>query len=414
MNIYFCFPYKKVGGISILFLRLAEELSRKNLANTFLIDYSDGYMAKNYNSEFSTLLKYSDTEDLIIPNDGVIIFQSMTPWSIFPMLKINKDTRALFWSCYPYSLIPLIPGIREFMQKNELISRIMLLTIFSRYSGKVKKFIKILVSRNGLVFQDSVNVDITEKYLGIEIKKPNYLPIPSKKTDLNLFKEESEITENGLRIACLGRVADFKFYTLIRFLEDLDRIAPSFPMPIHVDVIGSGDYLKKLKYEASKLTRYSFSFIDEIPVSKVDEFLIKNTDLLIAMGTTALEGAKLGVPTILLDISLERVPEGYVYSWFYEREHYVLADIFNKNNLVPGNPSLKDRIDELISDYEAISERSIKHFSANHSLDTVTEKFLTYAKNSNLKWSEIENAGLRKKDIFYTIFSRARSIFRDL
>ena len=43
-KIYFCFPYKEVGGVSIVFLRLSKELSKKGY-KCFLIDYKDCYMA---------------------------------------------------------------------------------------------------------------------------------------------------------------------------------------------------------------------------------------------------------------------------------------------------------------------------------------------------------------------------------
>ena len=407
-NIYFCFPYKKVGGVSILFLRLAEELAKKNMANTFLIDYKDGYMARNYDPEISTLLEYSDDKYLVIPNDGVIIFQSMTPWSIFPKLKIGQNVRILFWSCYPYSLIPIVPGIRKLMQKNRVVARILLSSIFIRYANKMRNFTNLLISQNALVFQDKVSVDITEKYLDLKINQPNYLPVPSKKSEHNLIKQTPDIEVYGLKISCIGRIADFKFYTLIRFLEDLNCIAPTFNFPIQVNVIGSGDYLYQLQSETASFSGYTISFIDEIAIHELDNYLINDTDLLVAMGTTALEGIKLGVPTILLDISHERVPEGFTYSWFYEREHFILADVFNKHNLDLGNDSLIDHLGELINDYKNVSQRSIEHFNANHSIESVAKKFLNYALNTKLHWSQLEKSGFTKKDMFYNIYSKLK------
>ena len=50
-NLYFFFPYRGVGGVPVLFLRLANYLSNMNVYNIFLIDYEDGYMAKNYDKD---------------------------------------------------------------------------------------------------------------------------------------------------------------------------------------------------------------------------------------------------------------------------------------------------------------------------------------------------------------------------
>ena len=48
------------------------------------------------------------------------------------------------------------------------------------------------------------------------------------------------------------------------------------------------------------------------------------------MGTAALEGAKLGIPTILLDISYKSIKSEYNYRWLYERDGKTLGDNINE------------------------------------------------------------------------------------
>lgn len=111
MNLYFVFPYRGVGGVPLLFLRFATFLTKNKLANCILVDYSDGYMARNVNSNEIPILSYREDVPIFIPSGSVAIFQSMTPWSIFPSLKISDDVRILFWNCYPFNLIPLFPAL---------------------------------------------------------------------------------------------------------------------------------------------------------------------------------------------------------------------------------------------------------------------------------------------------------------
>jgi len=59
MDIYFIFPYRGVGGVPLLFLRFAEYLTINKLANCILVDYSDGYMARNVNSQEIRIVSYS-------------------------------------------------------------------------------------------------------------------------------------------------------------------------------------------------------------------------------------------------------------------------------------------------------------------------------------------------------------------
>ena len=64
MKLYFCFPEKKVGGVSILFLRISKNLSEKFFKKTYLIDFEDGYMARSL-SEKDKLIKYHPSKNNI-------------------------------------------------------------------------------------------------------------------------------------------------------------------------------------------------------------------------------------------------------------------------------------------------------------------------------------------------------------
>ena len=97
MKLYFCFPEKKVGGVSILFLRISKNLSEKFFKKTYLIDFEDGYMARSLSEKIILLniirLKIILGRDESSPN--TIIFQSMTPWSIFKNI-VSEDSRVIF------------------------------------------------------------------------------------------------------------------------------------------------------------------------------------------------------------------------------------------------------------------------------------------------------------------------------
>lgn len=45
---------------------------------------------------------------------------------------------------------------------------------------------------------------------------------------------------------------------------------------------------------------------------KLDDFLYNEVDILMAMGTSALEGAKLDISAILLDVCYGKVPDCYI------------------------------------------------------------------------------------------------------
>ena len=59
-SIYFCFPHRNVGGVSLLFLRLAHSISEKYGQKCILIDYADGYMATRADRNLVDVMDYDD------------------------------------------------------------------------------------------------------------------------------------------------------------------------------------------------------------------------------------------------------------------------------------------------------------------------------------------------------------------
>ena len=52
-------------------------------------------MASHMNSDVE-LLEYHDHKLTQIPENSIVVFQSMTPWSIFPNLKIHSEAKVVF------------------------------------------------------------------------------------------------------------------------------------------------------------------------------------------------------------------------------------------------------------------------------------------------------------------------------
>ena len=77
-QLYLCFPFRGVGGVSVLFVRVAEYLAAAGLAKCYLIDYSDGYMAMHRDPSLIELVEYPESGKVHIPGGATIIFQSMT------------------------------------------------------------------------------------------------------------------------------------------------------------------------------------------------------------------------------------------------------------------------------------------------------------------------------------------------
>ena len=76
-------------------------------------------------------------------------------------------------------------------------------------------------------------------------------------------------------------------------------------------------------YTSEKL---QLNIFENIPLAKLGKFLVNNSDVHFGMGTTGLDGAKMGIPTVLIDFSYKPFPKNYGYRWLFETKNYCLGN----------------------------------------------------------------------------------------
>ncbi|MBL97089.1 MAG: hypothetical protein CMF52_04660 [Legionellales bacterium] len=406
MTIFFCFPYRGVGGVSIVFMKLAEALIDGG-DKCYLIDYADGYMARFKRNDIG-LLEYRDDRVLNLPEGGFLVFQSMTPWSIFPNLKVSSSTKIFFWNCHPFNLVPTVPGLRGLMQGSPSLGRYLLSFFFRGYRKQVTQFIDLLVEKRALYFMDHANLKNTESYLDIKIETPRFLPIPYE-TKCSAQYVAKPAVDGHLRISWIGRCVDFKYHILVRFLKDVEELASTRKLPrFSFTIVGQGEARGKLIRQVDALEGVDVRFIDHIEPSKLREFLEKETDLLVATGTSALSGARLGVPTILLDFSYKPVPKGYKYRWISDRDGSTLGDMIDTSYIDEGVNFLFDRIGELLDKPEMKSTQSKNYYDRNHSVDSIIRSVTEALNHSECLWDDLLSKGLLKRSSSYLFYSWLR------
>src|SRR5205823_7718665 len=121
-----------------------------------------------------------------------------------------------------------------------------------------------------------------------------------------------------VNVAWLGRLSDFKVHILLYTMQRLARWAEHSGVTVDMHVIGDGPDATLIRNSSVDHPRFRRTFTGSLTGRDLQRYLIERVDLLVAMGTSALEGARLGIPTILLDIAYGRVKEGYEYKWLFE------------------------------------------------------------------------------------------------
>lgn len=385
-NLYFFFPSYSIGGVAILFLRLADYLSNSNLYNVLIIDYEDGYMAKNYDKDKNIqFIIYDEKKNIDFNNKDIIVFQSMPLWGIPKNLVFSKKTKLIYWNLHPYNMFGYAYRI-DSVFKNKLLHKIV--TLIFRYSiyFNDRKAVKIFDDKKSLFFMDEENLNQTKNWLDIKLKNKLYLPLSID--NLKNIKINYLPSKDNLTCAWIGRIGDFKVHILLYTLKKLNDIVIKTGRKLLFSIVGTGEYLEYLKEKTSSLNDINITFIDYIDPKNLNSFL-KDIDLGFAMGTAALDFAKFGVPTILLDFSYKDIKMDYKFDWLYNTKNFTLGREINNTLYESQNKSLESLLNNLSTDYNMISLKSFNYIRDNFKIEKNANKFIDLVDKSSLTYSDL-------------------------
>jgi hypothetical protein len=127
-----------------------------------------------------------------------------------------------------------------------------------------------------------------------------------------------------------------------------------------------------------------------------DDYLVQHVDALAAMGTAALDGGILGIPTVLLDVAYATITGDYKFRWLFETTEYVLGDLIGPGSFSPNNTSLDNIIGELCAHYELVSDKTYEYVASHHSLNVVSAGFLRAANHCSFRYGDFPKQLLQK------------------
>lgn len=403
-KICFFFPYRVISGVPVLFYRLANEIIRTNCEiEIYIIDYADGVMATNVIKHPNIhLITFVDKKFVSPPSDSFLIMQSILPYSIRPELIIPEQSKLIFWTLHPDNLVPnFFPFLSRNSSRNYSLYSIAAKYFCFNLMKKLNIFFSICHENQALWFMDSANLLNTTKHLFNSIESPIFIPVPTQSTDKKISINEN-IKNNFIRFCWIGRLCDFKIHILKYTLIKLSQIANEIKIKIHFNIVGEGE--EKASIESLNLESefFKLNFIGVLTPNELDQYLLKNVDILTAMGTSALEGAKFGIPTILLDYSYVPINRDYLFRWLFSTENYDLGHEITNEDIKYGNQSLKEIIYDVLNNYIELSNNTYDYFNKNHKLSNIAKLFIEKLSESNLVYSSFPK-DIFKKNMFRKI-----------
>jgi hypothetical protein len=395
-RIIFYFPYRGMGGVSVLFVRLAEALSTDH--EVYLVDYRDGYMGQRVPRGVH-FIDIEGTE--AFPDQALLVVQSMKAWNLAAIDRVAPETRVLFWTLHPYNLYPFLFSDFSGSRGRRMVGRLLKPLSLSRVA-RLRRLVTYLVEHRALVFMDAENRGKTASFFpGISIPE-RYIPVLSAAPT----QRQMGAVRQPLRCAWVGRIVDFKVTILAHLIERLDAATDALG-GIDLAIVGDGDHVEWLRAHAARFRRVRVSFVPAVPLERLETYLVENVDLLFAMGASALEGASRGIPTILLDYSFRPVAGLYRFRFMHDRAGYTLGESISPIHLEECS-SLESLLQSLRLNHAAIAQQSYECWAAKFSPGGVARQFARLAAESTATVGEMRAAELFTADRVSLALRRAR------
>ena len=376
-------PGQQAGGANLLLARTAVYLARRHGFHLSLVDFEDGatravWLEEGIPFEFS---RYEVGADIDIGRADVVMV-SLLGAKLFPKrLKGNLNAKLLAWCTAPQDPFKFLPPAYFFNGWSWPAKRIVARWLFSAQRARIAHFLMEGASRGGVVFMDMHCHEVNERLFGPGIPAA-FVPIC---TGIPEQSPRSAQTSTG-KAYWVGRITDFKTEPFIALTRDLLR--PGSPIK-EVVVIGDGADLQEAR---GRLSGLAITWLGYVEPKKLDEELRANADLVFGHATALLEAAKLGIPSLLVDGTYERLRLQEVKAeWLHGCPPGYVGKIASPSDFI-GRP-LSECLAELCIDSSALAAADHRHWAQYHHPSVVADRLAEAILRGNYTYADFLASG---------------------
>lgn len=363
-KIIFYYPSKTIGGAQLLFIRLADYISRETEYEVYYVDFFNGFSKIFLKNSKIKYIDFEENQKTIIPNYSCVIIPANFIFGVEKRFADNKNIVFLIWSIHPHNIKPNFINLRNRT----------LLSIKNR-----KHFGGLLVSlynKGFFYFMDYANYITNADFFRFSIPGIKYLQIPIGTGLLPEYVNRDEgIKKEYLNIAWLGRLDSDKINSVKVIFNELE--SSEYKHRIVFFIIGVGTDLEDL-LNLIELYSFKIEIVGQLFGEELDDFITKNIDIGVAMGTSALEIAKRAKPVIMIDVC-DKVYKSHKlkYDFLYQIEAYSLGSIYPFINNEKRHHYFNDALNLIVNNYDFYAEKSYQYVKNNHTIEIVANKLLT-------------------------------------
>ena len=122
------------------------------------------------------------------------------------------------------------------MQSNILVFSFLSKLFLLPWYKKSRNFVSYLFDKKALAFMDKDCFQITSQFLNIKSSNPLFIQLPIKLKN-NYFKPE-KFNKKKLRFLYLGRIVNFKYYTLKLAIQKLKIMLKNIKLKLILQLLG--------------------------------------------------------------------------------------------------------------------------------------------------------------------------------
>jgi hypothetical protein len=387
-SITFFYPAKTVGGAEFLFIRLAQYISSNCDIDVSVIDYKDGFLRSHISEKKVHFIDYEDGTPVRIEHPTHLITPPTTLFRVKNELALTEGSVIFLWVLHPYNFLSLFPFAGRYQNLKVQVINLINHVLFYEDLSKIRNAIRYLLRNNGLYFMDSACFSFSKYLFALDEGEAKYLPIPN--LDKVLEAPSEIVRRNEVNIGWLGRLSEEKVYPLLSIMEKADAYSAKFGTRVVLHIIGEGDKKALITAYQKKAPGFEILFQGIKLGHELDTYLASNVDVLFAMGTSALEGAQLKLPTVVVGISFRPLKRDYKYKWLFNTEGYSLATYADGEN----NPySFEEIMNEIYvrNRKRIIGEMNYRYYVDNHSMSKVSTMLISCLEKDTATLGDLSN-----------------------
>ena len=355
-SITFLYPSRQMGGAQFLFLRLAKELTTNSMIAANYVDYMPaGFSSRQLIDNPDVICIPYNQGDIPLKNTTVITSAFHIPFlrmMLGPSVFVPENNVSfLFWAIHPENVrLALYAGGRRFIPN----------------LAKRKQIMNKLAKNGSIIFMDGENVTAFQNTVGPILPQP-FIPIP---VELPNYSPARLASQDEFCICWLGRLGSDKVHSVEKIIRDIAQHQSRDK--IRFLVVGGGAGEKHLEELATRLD-VTMEMAGYLHGTNLHNKLRADVDLGIAMGTSCLEMASLGIPAALIDFSFSTLPEGLRYDWIFDTQNFDLgrqADITQQRAW-----SLGDLVDQVLSK-PIYGKKCYDYVAKNHEIALVASELV--------------------------------------